>query len=501
MADTARVGQGAPPRLELIGLTVEFGATTALADVDIAIAPGEIVGLLGHNGAGKTTLFNVVSGVIPASSGSVLLDGAVLGPVITPAGAAARGITVIHQEPALVPNLTVFDNLFLARPGGTRRELRIRAQEALDRVGSSADLDLPVAALSLGQRQLVDLARGMLGSDMRLLLLDEPTAALGKRETVALHGLIRRLAAEGVAVVYVSHRLPDILDICTRAIVLRGGRLAVDRPTSEFTPATIAEALVPDLREVNLAYSKPGAERIAVPSYGVSARAGEVVGVFGMAGGEQFDLAARLGGADTPILCVLDGTEVEIDSPRTALRRRVHSVPPDRDTDGLLGGQSAIDNVLLPWFGHGVGSSWWVTPRTGGEIYDRARRELNILGPDARAEISQYSGGNRQKHLLARWMYPSPPDVLVMAQPTQGVDVGARLDIVDAVRAAAAAGAAVLVCSAESDEIASMCDRSYVVVGERTTSVPRTPEFNEDLLSALLALAAPTEPTPKAANE
>lgn len=493
----ARAGQGAPPRLELVGLTVEFGATTALADIDIAIAPGEIVGLLGHNGAGKTTLFNVVSGVISASAGSVLLDGTVFGPVITPAEAAAHGITVIHQEPALAPNLTVFDNLFLARPGRFRASSRVRAREALDRVGSSAALEVPVEALSLGQRQLVDLARGMLGSDMRLLLLDEPTAALGKKETEALHGLIRRLADEGVAVIYVSHRLPDILDVCTRAIVLRGGRLAVDRPTAEFTPATLAEALVPDLREVTLSHTEPGAERIAVADYGVSARSGEVVGVFGMAGGEQFDLAARLGGAGPAIQCSLDGVAIEIASPRGALRRRVYSVPPDRDTDGLLGGQSAIDNVLLPWFGRAVGSSWWITPKTGSEIYDRARSELHILGPGSRAEISQYSGGNRQKHLLARWMYPSPPEVLVLAQPTQGVDVGARLDIVDAVRAAAAAGAAVIVCSSESDEIASMCDRSYVVVGERTAAVPRTPEFNEDLLSALLELAAPASPTPK----
>jgi ABC-type sugar transport system ATPase subunit len=490
-------GHGAPPRLEFEGLTVEFGATTALADIGFSVAPGEIVGLLGHNGAGKTTLFNVVSGVVTATSGAVLLDGERFGPVITPSEAAAHGITVIHQEPALAPNLTVLENLFLARPGGFRKEARVRAREALDRVGSSAALEVPVEALSLGQRQLVDLARGMLGSDMRLLLLDEPTAALGKRETEALHALIRRLAAEGVAVVYVSHRLPDILDVCTRAIVLRGGRLAVDRPTAGFTASSLAEALVPDLREVTLTHSEPGNERIAVPSFGVTARAGEVVGVFGMAGGEQFDLAARLGGAGDPIRCRLDDAEIEISSPRQALALGLHSVPPDRDTDGLLGGRSALDNVLLPWFGRGVGSAWWITSSTGLEVYDRARSELHILGPDSRAEMSQYSGGNRQKHLLARWMYPSPPGVLVLAQPTQGVDVGARLDIVDAVRAAAAAGAAVIVCSSESDEIASMCDRSYVVVGERTASVPRSAEFNEALLGSLLELAAPSPSTPK----
>ncbi|CAG7605415.1 ATP-binding cassette domain-containing protein [Leucobacter soli] len=479
-------------RIAFEGVTVDFGATRALDDIRFEVAPGEIVGLLGHNGAGKSTLFNVTTGVIDATSGGFTIDGTRIDGRLSPRAAAELGITVIHQEPALAPNMSVLDNLFLARDAPRGPERVARAREALATVGARLPLDMPVEALGLGERQLVDLARGLLSGEMKVLMLDEPTAALGKAETESLHALIRDFAARGVSVLYVSHRLPDILEVCTRIVVLRGGRLVVDGPAADFTPARLAEALVPDLRSLDFSHVEAGDEvvRMTVPGGTVTARSGEVVGLFGMAGGEQFRMAAQLAGASDQVHeYVLAGESVRFRSPGQAIRRGVFFVPPDRETEGLIASETGIDNVMLPWYSQGASRGWWVSRTSGVEMYERARTGLDIRGPEGTAEVSQFSGGNRQKHLLARWLYPAEPNLLVLAQPTQGVDVGAKLDIVEAVRAGAHRGAAVVVASSESDEIASMCDRAYTVLGDRLVEVPRTATFNEDLLSALLALA------------
>lgn len=483
-----------PPRLALEGVHVEFGPTKALDDINLAIQPGEIVGLLGHNGAGKTTLFNAVSGVITPTAGRILIDGTPIPAKASPRDTAGMGITIIHQEPALSPNLSVLDNLFLARnmPRSIKARKRL-AEEALHRVGADVDLDIPVGMLPLGQRQLIDLARGSLGGDVRVLLLDEPTAALGRAETDALHALIRSLSSQGTAVVYVSHRLPDILEVCTRIVVLRGGQLAVDGSASDFDGPRLANALVPEIREMHFVQANKGAEAFRIPTRPeLTFNEGEVIGLFGMAGGEQFDLIRGLAGAAQPHIVELDGKTLRISDPSQAIKAGIFYVPPDRDTEGLIAAQSAIDTVMLPWYGNSRARGWWVTPRTGKDIYSKARKGLDILGPSGEAEISQFSGGNRQKHLLSRWLYPAKPRVLMLAQPTQGVDVGARLDIVDAVRSTAASGTTVLVASAESDEIEALCDRAYVFSRGKVAPVSRTETFNADLLATLLDLAATT---------
>ena len=338
---------------------------------------------------------------------------------------------------------------------------------------------------------------------MKVLLLDEPTAALGRAETDALHELIRGFAARGVTVVYVSHRLPDIMEVCTRIVVLRGGRLVVDGPASGFTPAKLAEALVPDLRSLDFTHVEPGREVLSTTTPGgpIAVRAGEVVGLFGMAGGEQFGIAAQLAGAaSSPQPYQLDGASVRFSSPAQAIRRGVFFVPPDRDTEGLIASETALDNVMLPWYASGRSRGWWVSARSGADVYAHARKALDIRGPSADAEVSQFSGGNRQKHLLARWLYPAEPVLLILAQPTQGVDVGAKLDIVEAARDAAGRGVAVVVASSESDEIASMCDRAYTVLGDQLAQIPRSESFNEDLLTSLLTLAESTAPASNAAE-
>ncbi|MCG2624817.1 sugar ABC transporter ATP-binding protein [Arthrobacter sp. I2-34] len=471
---------------------MEFGATRALESVSARIVPGEIVGLLGHNGAGKSTLFNVVSGVFPASSGDFLIDGIHVGARSTPMDMARLGVTVIHQEPALAPNLSIIDNLFLGQSDLYPKDRTGAAHRALARVGAALDLDLIVGTLSLGERQLVDLARGMLRGEMKILLLDEPTAALGRTETVALHRLIRNLAAEGVTVIYVSHRLPDILDVCQRILVLRSGRLEVDGPASQFDGQTLAKALAPDAKVNGFAAARTaGPESIGCeqPDAAISCRAGEVVGLFGMAAGEQFRLLESIFGLHRRFGFRLGGRRVAVASPAQAIRHGIHLVPADRENDGLISGASALDTVFLPWYRDGNHRGFWIGPKAGRQVYARARAALNILGPGSSAPIDEFSGGNRQKHLISRWMFPRLPRVLLLAQPTQGVDVGAKADIAQAVRALAAEGATVLVASAESDEIDLLCDRAYVMNGGRIAPVDRTTGFGGKLLSALLELS------------
>ncbi|MDR2373565.1 MAG: sugar ABC transporter ATP-binding protein [Bifidobacteriaceae bacterium] len=504
MADVnAPVGARPPAgagRFGLRDLTVEFGATRAVNKVTLEIQPGEIVGLLGHNGAGKSTIVNVASGALAWTSGQIRIDGAPIPRGSSPRSIAELGVTVIHQEPALAGNLSVLTNLFLGRRrSGALTARRQRAQAALREVGGeSIPLDVPVSTLSLGQRQLVDLARGALSGEIRVLMLDEPTAALGVAETASLHALIRSYAKKDAAVVYISHRLVDILDVCQRIVVLESGEVVLDRSAAGLSLAELSQALAPGVVHQELVGTARAEEvvRVDLPGGRIDARAGEVVGLFGMAGGEQLTVLESLFGVGPKLPTWLDGQPHTPKRPGDALRRGIFMVPPDRDRDGLLADFSGKTNVMLPWL-RGSKSAWWFDRRTGASIYQNSREVLNVQGPGGEVPVTTFSGGNRQKHLLARWMFPAKPRLLLLGQPTQGVDVGAKVDIVRAVRLLAADGVCVLVASSENDEIASMCDRAYVLRDGRVAPVERGPEMATALLDALLQLSGPSGDRPR----
>lgn len=487
----ARADLPAPLRVE--GLTVEYGATKALDDLTVQFGAGRVIGLLGHNGAGKSTLLGAATGAVRPTRGRVLVDGVAVPPTAGPARVAAMGVTVVHQVPALVDQLSVLDNLFLRQEHVTSpRSRRARAVEALAQVGRpDLELDTPVSVLGLGDRQAVALARGFVAGQIRALLLDEPTAALGQQETDALHALIREIARQSATVVYVSHRLPDILEVCDDVVVLRDGALVMTASVADLTMADLAEALAPGTQEQARVPTDPGEVRLQVTAAAgqppMTFRAGEVVGLFGVAAGEQFALVDALQGRHRRVEATLDGHPYAPGSPAAAIRAGVHTVSADRDQDGLVATMSARDNVYLPWFAH---RRTFAGPhgRLGlAEHYRYVRERLHIHGPGGASPVSAFSGGNRQKHLIASWVLPVVPRVLLLSQPTQGVDLAAKADIRHVVRTMAAAGVCVVVASAESDEIAGLCDRAYVMTHGTVREIEHSPGFDAALLAALLA--------------
>lgn len=490
---------GTPPRIEFSDVSRYFGATVALDHVSFSVAPGEIVGLLGHNGAGKTTLINVAGGALRPSSGRLLLDGAFVD-ALTPSAMAEAGLCVVSQVPTLISGLSVLDNLFLGDRRRLSRSERVeRARTALEEVGlGDLSLRTVVSQISVGERQLVDLARGLIRGDIKVLLLDEPTAALGLPETANLHRLVRAFAAAGTGVVYVSHRLPDVMDLCSRAVVLNGGAVVMDEPLAGLSLDDLAAALAPGFAKVETTTAVAGdvvlRVRDADPAgLDLEFHAGEVVGLFGMAAGIEFDILTAVFGLGrnrktAALSFELHGRPFAARTPRRAVRAGVHLVPADRETDGLAHNLSARENVMLPWLrSYGRGPA--IGRATGADVYDDVRTSFNVQGPPGTQSIDEFSGGNRQKHLIARWTLPHRPELLLLLQPTQGVDVGGKNDIIRAVQRYAAEGMCVVVASSESDEVRRMCHRAYVVYGHRQASVAAGPEMEGHLLSTLLSLA------------
>ena len=489
----------ANPLLALEGIHVRFGGTTALYGEDLNIAPGEIVGLLGHNGAGKTTFINVATGAVRPHRGALFMDGQRADILGNPGEIDRAGIKVIHQEPALADSLSVADNICLERPdewlrATTRKE---RARGALKLVASAIDVDRLASSLNFAERQAVSLARA-LSSNLKVLFLDEPTAALGQQETEQLHKLLQQLAQQGKGIVYVSHRLRDALAICTRLVVLRDGRVVLNEPAQAFDSARLSEALAPGVGQAGKSTIK-AEEKISLEvrhdTQSLQFRQGEIVGLFGMAAGPQFNLVARLFGVGMPIEARLDGEPYAPSGPRNAIKRGVYYVSADRERDGLLGHMSTLENLALPWLKRYTTAGMYSRVKAA-IVFNQARLTLDIPSEHMDASILALSGGNRQKIVLGRWIFCDRPKVLLLSHPTQGIDVGARIDIVSALRELADAGATVLVSSSEADEIELICDAAYTCIGDYWLRSEPTLGWSEKLLQSLIGQAAANKGTP-----
>ncbi|MCX5089150.1 sugar ABC transporter ATP-binding protein [Streptomyces sp. NBC_00365] len=483
MSPTDAPAEGAAVALRDVSMA--FGGKTVLASVSLDIAPGSVVALLGANGAGKSTLIKILSGVHTEHGGQVSVNGA---PVALHSPLAARqlGIQTVHQRigEGIVPGLSVAENLVFEELAQTRgnpflggRRLLARAREvqaALDLGWSDAVLKRDVTELGISDRQLLILARA-LATRPRLLVLDEPTSALSAAEAERLFALVERMRSEGIAVLYVSHRLGEIDALADRLVVLRDGRLTEDQ-VKPFDWDSALRAMLAQAQEATTARPQHTGEHGEVvlslrgvpllaghPPQDLDLRTGEVTGVVGLLGAGKTELARGLFGAEpfTRGAVELDGKPYEPRRPADAIRSGVHLVPEDRHTDALIPGWSVAQNISLPFLRSL--STVGLVSRSKEDALGRATIEqLGVVTRDEHSTVEELSGGNQQKVVVGRWLAENPR-VLILDEPFRGVDIGARRDIGRRARALAAEGAAVLVLSADVDEILEIADRVVVL--------------------------------------
>jgi ribose transport system ATP-binding protein len=487
------------------GIRKQFPGVLALDDVDLAVRAGEVHVILGENGAGKSTLMKILSGAHRKDAGRIFLDGREV-EIDGPRHARELGVAIIYQELSLAPTLSAAENVFLGReprrlPGLVdRAAMEEASREILDGLGAHFDVRLPVRALSLAQRQLVEIARA-LSLDARILVMDEPTSALTDREAQALFETMRRLTARGVAIIYISHRLQEIYDIGDRVTVLRDGRRIA---TLEVAGADRRELVrLMANREIDeLVTRRPsprGAELLRAESLtrqdelrdvSFALHAGEVVGFAGLLGSGRTAVARALFGLDRLDAgrVFVGGRETRIDSPRDAIRAGLGLVTEDRKRQGLVLSLSVRENVTLPVL-HTLARFGVVDARRERELAARYAADLRIRTPSIEQLALNLSGGNQQKVVLAKWL-ACQVDVLILDEPTRGIDVGAKQEIYALMERLTAEGVGIVLISSELPEIAGLCDRVLVMrAGAVAGQFPRGVS-QEEILACAVGVAA-----------
>ncbi|MEL5957492.1 sugar ABC transporter ATP-binding protein [Streptomyces sp. CLV115] len=500
----------AGPVLALKDVSKSFGAVRALHEVSLSLCPGEIHALAGENGAGKSTLIKTLAGVHRPDGGQVLLDGR---PVAFHGPAAARdaGIAVIYQEPTLFPDLSIAENIFMGRQPRRglgridRRALRGATAELMRRLGVDLAPERPARGLSIADQQIVEIAKA-LSFDARVLIMDEPTAALTGAETARLFSVVRTLRDEGAAVLFISHRLDEIFELCERVTTLRDGRLISCEPLAGLTEDDLVRRMVG--RELAGLYPK---QRATVGEVALSVgrltregvfrdvsfevRRGEIVALAGLVGAGRTEVAQAVFGVDRADAgeVRVDGTALRPGSPTAAMAAGLALVPEDRRQRGLVMAMSIERNIGLTGLGavrrrglvrraleHDRAADWAVRLRLK---YDRLADSVGVL-----------SGGNQQKVVLAKWL-ATEPAVLIVDEPTRGIDVGTKAEVHRLLSAAAADGLAVLMISSDLPEVIGMADRVLVMrEGRLVAELPRRAATEESVMAAATGLGGRTAP-------
>ena len=475
------------PLLTLLRAAKSFGGVRALRGVDFDLAAGEVHALLGENGAGKSTLIKIITGAHRPDAGEICVAGRTVDG-LTPARAQSLGIACIYQQPALFPDLTVAENigLRLDPPGAGRRvdwrARRARAAALLARTGASLDPEAEVRELSMPEQQLVEIACAI-GAGARIVVMDEPTASLTAREQERLFAVVRELRAAGVGIIYISHRLEEIFALADRVTVLRDGESVGTHAVRDITEAGLIKLMVG--REVAQLYppaeSAPGATVLAVRGLGCAAagvrdvsfevRAGEVFGLAGLVGAGRTELARVLFGltpADDGEIR-LDGERITPQSPRAAVARGIAYVPEDRRRHGVVLEMPIAENMTMAVHPR-LFPGGWLRPRAEKDLALGFIRDLAVKCAGPGAPGGSLSGGNQQKVSLARWL-ATKPMLLILDEPTQGVDVGAKSEIHRLIRRLAKGGLAVIMISSDLPEVLGMSDRIGVMRGGTLTAV------------------------------
>jgi len=487
------------------GLGKRFGQTLALDGVDLSLRAGEVHVLMGQNGAGKSTLIGVLTGATRADGGTITLDGRAIAPA-TPLDAQRAGISTVYQEVNLCPNLSVAENLYAGRYPRKRwggidwRQVRAGAREVLGGLGLHLDVDAPLGSFPVAIQQMAAIARALAVS-ARVLILDEPTSSLDEGEVRELFALIARLRERGLAILFVTHFLDQVYAIGDRITVLRNGRLVGEYTPAELPPAALVAAMVG--RGVELAGRGRGMEASAADTpevlraHGLGQRGklhpldlgirrGEVLGLGGLLGSGRTELARLLFGLERAGQGVLhlDGAQVRWQHPADAIAQGLALCPEERKTEGIIAELSVRENIVLALQAR---LGWWtfLSRAVQQTLAVRLVEALGIKTADLETPVGQLSGGNQQKVVLARWL-ATEPRVLMLDEPTRGIDIAAKQDIMNEVLRLAREGMAVLFISAEMEELTRLCDR-IVVLRERRLAGELPGGCSQQELLALVA--------------
>ncbi|MFZ1430953.1 MAG: sugar ABC transporter ATP-binding protein [Geminicoccaceae bacterium] len=491
--------------LDVRGLTKTFAGTRALGGVNLTLRAGEIHALLGENGAGKSTLIKVVTGVLPRDAGTVHLDGVEIAPRSTDE-AIRTGIAAVYQEVNLLPNLSVAQNLFLGRQptrlGFVReREMRRNAARLMSGFGLDIDVAAPLGTYSVAIQHITAIARAV-DMSARVLILDEPTASLDSHEVEVLFGVMRQLAGRGIGILFVTHFLDQVYAICDRITVLRNGQLVGERKTASLPRLELVGMMLG--RELanataERARQNPDPERPAYASFrsfgkagyvapfDLDLRSGEVVGLAGLLGSGRTETARLVFGVERADLgsATIDGRSVRLSSPQEAIRYGFGYCPEERKTEGIVAELTVRENIVLALQAR-RGFMQPLSRREQDEIAQRYIELLDIRPPDPERPIGLLSGGNQQKALLARWL-ATRPCVLILDEPTRGIDVGAHAEIIRLIRQLCAEGMALLVISSELEEIVTYADRVIVLRDRVHVATLEAERIDESSILATIA--------------
>jgi ribose transport system ATP-binding protein len=493
----------AAPFLIMADISKQYPGVRALDGVSLAILPGEIVGLVGENGAGKYTLMKILGGVVEPSSGRLEIDGQEISR-LSVNGSMRAGIAFVHQELNVFDNLTVAGNVFIGREPVRGGFLKLIDQDALNRqttpilrqLGADFGADTPISSLSLAQMQLVEIAKA-LSLNARLVILDEPTSSLTATETVRLLATVRKLKAEGVSFIFITHRLAEVERVADRVIILRDGKTVAELHGEEIQPATMIRHMIG--RELKTLYRPPDSptgdavmelagivtrfrphERVSF-----SVRRGEILALAGLVGSGRTELAKAIFGLD-PVLdgeIRINGRKASIASPRDAIDLGVYLVPEDRKRSGLILDLTVRENITLtdvPVFS-GVGL---IDQPREEDVARTQMRKLDIRAPGTSVKAGILSGGNQQKVVLAKWLSMTP-SLLIFDEPTRGIDVGAKNEIYRLMRDLSDRGVGILMISSDMEEVIGVSDRVAVMHEGRIAGLLGRAELSEQRILSL----------------
>ncbi len=497
------------PILEIQSVSKHFSGVYALKNIDMQIYPGEVTALLGENGAGKSTLMKIISGVYPSYEGEVTLNGETVH-FQHPKEAAASGIVIIHQELSLIPYLTITENLFLGQEITNKlglldyKRMNRKAKELLLRLELDIDPTCAVSELRVGHQQLVEIARALLFNS-RVLIMDEPTSAISNHEVELLFGIIKNLKKQGVAIVYISHKMKEVFELADRYVVLRDGQNVGSGRMKESTPDQLVKKMVGRqisasqkqtmvatnqevLRVENLSLRLTTSAKFLVQDVSFRLMKGEVLGISGLMGAGRTELLEAIFGLHpgcTTGQVWVEGKALKMDSVNHAISAGISLVPEDRKKQGLILQMNVAQNTSLANLKQ-VSRVGFLRKKAEDELGEAYTKKLSTKVPDKHMEVQKLSGGNQQKVVIAKWL-ATHPKIILLDEPTRGIDIGAKTEIYSLIHELALQGMGVVVVSSELPEILAVSDRIMVLSNSKQTGMfLRADVTEENLLNAAL---------------